>query len=111
MPLQYSRTYYNWVLTITGGLWKATPRISSYVPGASNKEVVDSTLTTLDDILKTLQANLLKAQQEMKTQVDKNRTNMHFDVGDWVYLKLQPYRQLSAQTHTSKALTKILLTI
>lgn len=47
-----------------------------------------------------LHANLLKAQQQMKTQADKKRKNMHFDAGDWVYFKLQPYRQLTVETHT-----------
>lgn len=31
----------------------------------------------------------------MKWYADKKRTDHHFTVGDWVYLKLQPYRQTS----------------
>ena len=27
-------------------------------------------------------------------QVDKNKIKRHFDVSDWVYLNLQPYRQV-----------------
>lgn len=29
----------------------------------------------------------------MKQQADKNRSERNFSVGDWVYLKVQPYRQ------------------
>lgn len=31
----------------------------------------------------------------MKLQVDQHRSDKSFSVGDWVYLKLQPYRQHS----------------
>ena len=31
----------------------------------------------------------------MKRYADSNRTERKFDKGDWVYLKLQPYRQLT----------------
>jgi len=31
----------------------------------------------------------------MKTQADKHRTERVFEEGDWVYLRLQPYRHKS----------------
>jgi hypothetical protein len=42
-----------------------------------------------------IKSNLLKAQQRMKSQADKHRQERQFNVGDWVYLKLQPYVQHS----------------
>lgn len=39
--------------------------------------------------------HLLRAQQCMKHQEDKNRTERVFQVGDFMYLKMQPYLQLS----------------
>ncbi|KAK1646376.1 hypothetical protein QYE76_064181 [Lolium multiflorum] len=42
-----------------------------------------------------LRAQLLRAQQRMKSYADKNRTERDFAVGDHVLLKLQPYAQQS----------------
>lgn len=35
------------------------------------------------------------AQERMKAYADKGRTDRYFEVGDWVYLQLQPYRKSS----------------
>ncbi|GJX74695.1 retrotransposable element Tf2 [Tanacetum coccineum] len=37
-------------------------------------------------------------QDRMKAQADKHRSERQFMVGDWVYLKLQPHRQVSTRT-------------
>lgn len=42
-----------------------------------------------------LKNQLLKAQARMKLYADKNRTEVNFQVGDKVLLKLQPYAQSS----------------
>ena len=42
-----------------------------------------------------LKENLLRAHNLMKQYADKNRSERSFEVGDLVYLKLQPYRQTS----------------
>ena len=42
-----------------------------------------------------LKENLLKAQNRMKQMADKGRSDREFEVGEWAYLKLQPYRQTS----------------
>jgi ribosomal protein L21E len=44
-------------------------------------------------MLKSLKANLQQAQNRMKKYVDLNRTESQFNVGDMVYLKVQPYRE------------------
>jgi ribosomal protein L21E len=38
-----------------------------------------------------LQQQLLQAQQRMKAQADMYRCDREFQVGDLVYLKVQPY--------------------
>jgi hypothetical protein len=35
------------------------------------------------------------AQNRMKQQVDQHRSERIFEVGDWVFLRLQPYKQMS----------------
>ncbi|KAL0366704.1 UNVERIFIED_CONTAM: hypothetical protein Sradi_3560500 [Sesamum radiatum] len=46
-------------------------------------------------MLQLLKDNLCKAQQRMKLFVDKHRSERKFEVRDYVFLKLQPYRQIS----------------
>lgn len=36
----------------------------------------------------------------MKVQADKKRSERTLNVGDWVYVKLQPYRQASLRSNT-----------
>ena len=40
----------------------------------------------------------------MKTQADKSRSERQFIVGDWVYLKLQPYVQTSLALRANQKL-------
>lgn len=46
-------------------------------------------------VLDKLRMNMLKAQQRQEVWADKKRTNEEFVVGDWVLIRLQPYRQQS----------------
>ena len=43
-----------------------------------------------DAILQELQLHLHRAQQQMKTQADKGRRDVSFEVGDMVLLKIGP---------------------
>jgi hypothetical protein len=61
----------------------------------SQVAAVDAILRDRQTTLQQLKANLEKAQNRMKQYVDANRSERHFAVGDWVYLKLQPYRQIT----------------
>ena len=46
-------------------------------------------------VLELLKNNLVLAQNRMKQQADQHRSERSFDVGDWVFLRLQPYKQMS----------------
>ncbi|GKC71969.1 retrotransposable element Tf2 [Tanacetum coccineum] len=61
----------------------------------SSNHFIDSTLQERESTVQLLKDNLLKAQNRMKMQADKHRSERVFQVGDWVFLKLQPYRQQS----------------
>ena len=47
------------------------------------------------------------AQNRMKQQADRNRTKRSFEVGDWVFVKLQPYKQLSLKQKGKNKLAPI----
>jgi hypothetical protein len=53
----------------------------------------------------TIKQHLLRAQQRMKHQADKDRSDCVFTVGDTVYLKLQPYIQSSVAVHANHKLS------
>ena len=48
-------------------------------------------------MLQQVKQNLQKAEERMKIFVDKKRSDRVFQIGDWVWLKLQAYRQMSVQ--------------
>lgn len=71
------------------------PTPLTYVPGTSRVQAVDEFLRDRDSILRELRRNLLVTRDRMKSLADRNRREIFFNVGDMVYLKLQPYRQTS----------------
>lgn len=58
------------------------------------KSVADELLER-DEMLGRLLFHLESAQQRMVREVNKHRRHISFDVGDKVFLKFRPYRQLS----------------
>ena len=47
------------------------------------------------EVLQLLKDNLNLAQNQMKQQAYLHRSERSFDVGNWVFLRLQPYKQMS----------------
>ena len=81
---------------------KPPPSLPPFTPGSSPIEVADTLLSTRQAMHAKFHQRLLKAQSTMKLYADRNRRNVSFQVGDWVYLRLRPYRQLSLRPHYSK---------
>ncbi|XP_074297466.1 uncharacterized protein LOC141628193 [Silene latifolia] len=63
--------------------------------GDSRVAAVDRSLATREECIKVLQFHLKRAQDRMKVQSNKGRTDKKFNVGELVYIKLQPYKQMS----------------
>ncbi|XP_039004684.1 uncharacterized protein LOC120131872 [Hibiscus syriacus] len=55
-----------------------------YMAGESVVASVDRSLQQQETAIKTLKFHLQRAQQRMKNQADKKRTDREFNIGDWV---------------------------
>lgn len=66
-----------------------------YESGTTTVAALEDQMVERDAMLDELKFALLKAQNSMKKQEDEHRRDVQFDVGEWVYLKLRPYRQSS----------------
>jgi hypothetical protein len=72
------------------------------IPDSASPET-HNTLHDKSVMLQTLQQNLMQAQRKMKKYADLNRTPRTFQVGDMVYLKVQPHRESAlGQGHSLK---------
>lgn len=56
-------------------------------------------------MVQLLQQHLIRVQQRQKHQADKRRSERVFDIGDMVFLKLQPYVQSSLQKRANHKLS------
>ncbi|GER25294.1 ty3-gypsy retrotransposon protein [Striga asiatica] len=83
---------------------RVAPTLVSYPLGKSSNDKVDRELIELDLMIQELKSNLYRSINRMKEYYDKGRRKERFKPGDWVYLKLRPYRQ---QTISQKALFKL----
>jgi hypothetical protein len=63
--------------------------------GDSRAPIVKDWVQQSQDILRELKDHLQRAQNQKKVQADKHRVEHTFEVGDLVYLRLQPYRHAS----------------
>lgn len=61
--------------------------------GSTTNAELESQLRDRDAALQMLREHLHRAQQLMKEKVDRSRRKIELEVGDWVYVKLRPYRQ------------------
>ncbi|KAF7147605.1 hypothetical protein RHSIM_Rhsim03G0132800 [Rhododendron simsii] len=57
-----------------------------------------------ESTLKLFKEHLSQAQNRMKQLADKHQTERVFQVGDWVYLRLQPYKQATMQVRANQKL-------
>lgn len=75
------------------------PGINQYRPGDSTIDAVDLHLQVKEEALQNIKANLERSQQAMKTKANKSRSDIELEVGQWVSVKLKPYRQSYVTNH------------
>ena len=74
------------------------PKVVEYVPGVKRVATIDSYLQDRQQLFSLLKHNLNVTQERMKWFTDKKRVDRSFEVGDWVYLRFQPYKQSLVQS-------------
>lgn len=79
------------------------PAIIRFVADSSSNPAVVEFFRQCDETLAILRDNLVVAQDRMKLLGDKGRHDISFAIGDYVYIRLRPYRQRSIRLqHYSK---------
>lgn len=93
----YNSTYQSAIQTTPyEALYGQAPPIHlPYLPGEAIEEEVDKILITREFKAQLLNFHLHRAQQRMQSLANKHRSDRQLKVGDWVYLKIQPYRQVT----------------
>jgi hypothetical protein len=71
------------------------PSITSSLKEKSKVQAVEDHIEHQQQVLQILKDNMTMAQNRMKQQAVQHRNERSFEVGDWVFLRLQPYKQMS----------------
>ena len=75
------------------------PAHITYNKGDNAVEAVDRSLAAREAAILLLKFHLKRAQDRMKVMAEQRRAKREFNVDDWVFLKLQPYRQFTLRKH------------
>ncbi|CAM8968266.1 unnamed protein product [Rhodiola kirilowii] len=82
------------------------PALLDHIPGSTTLASVEEHIQCRDQLLCDLKANLYKSQQRMQQQANSKRQDKGFDIGEFVWVRLQPYRQNSLRIKKTNKLAK-----
>ena len=68
------------------------PNWKELVLNGTNVPEVKNQLEKSQKPIELLKYNLIMAHNRMRQQADQRRTEREFEVGDWVFVRLQPYK-------------------
>lgn len=90
---------------------RVLPVIPTYTTGPLSVDEPNRIFQDRTKVLQLFKDNFNDAQARMKPHADKHRIEREFEVGDWVFLRLQSYHQISINVHPSKnlAFTSIIM--
>ena len=87
-------------------VYRQSPPVNlPYLAGASKIELVDRSLLKREEMLKLIKFHMKRAQDRMKQLANKHRSERQFNIGDMVYVKLHPYRQISVAARSNMKLS------
>ena len=70
------------------------PSIISSLRDSSKVQAMEEHMKHQQQVLEILKDTLSLAQNWVKQQADKHHSEQRFNVGDWVFLRLQPYKHM-----------------
>lgn len=82
------------------------PSLIAATPSARTPPKIAELILERGELLATLRQNLTQAQQRMRDTANRHRRHVEFEVGEFVWLKLQPYRQHSVAHPLSAKLSR-----
>lgn len=82
-----------------------SPQHLPYLPGETKVDVVARSLEEREKMILLLKFHLMRAQHRMKQVADEHRMERSFNIGDFVFVKLQPYRQQSVVYRSNEKLS------
>ena len=71
------------------------PSITTYLKEKSKVQEVEDHIKHQQQVLEILKDNLTMAQNHMKQKEDQHRSEIIFEVGYLIFLRLKPYKQMS----------------